>query len=61
MIRDLIPAMYRRAIYSALSAAYAMELIFDVIPEGTQTKVIQAFAVLGFTLAAGNTDKQEEG
>ena len=59
MIRDIVPARYRKAIYTALSAAYALELIFDVVPEGTQTKLIQALAVLGFTLAAGNTDKQE--
>jgi hypothetical protein len=61
VIRDIVPARYRKAIYTALSAAYALELIFDVVPEGTQTKLIQALAVLGFTLAAGNTDKQEEG
>ena len=59
MLRDIVPARYRRAIYTALSAAYALELIFDVVPEGTQTQLIQALAVLGFTLAAGNTDKQE--
>lgn len=60
MLRDLIPARYRRAIYTALSAAYALELIFDVVPEGTQTKLIQALAVLGFTLAAGNTAPAED-
>ena len=60
MIRDIVPARYRKAIYTALSAAYALELIFDVVPEGTQTKLIQALAVLGFTLAAGNTTKQED-
>ena len=60
MIRDIVPARYRKAIYTALSAAYALELIFDVVPEGTQTKLIQALAVLGFTLAAGNTAKQED-
>jgi hypothetical protein len=59
VIRDLIPAKYRKLIYSLLATGYALELIFDVIPEGTQTKLIQALAVLGFTLAAGNTDKQE--
>jgi hypothetical protein len=59
VIRDIVPARYRKAIYAALSAAYALELIFDVVPEGTQTKLIQALAVLGFTLAAGNTAKQD--
>jgi hypothetical protein len=59
VIRDIVPARYRRAIYTALSAAYALELIFDVVPEGTQTKLIQALAVLGFTLAAGNTTTKE--
>jgi hypothetical protein len=60
VIRDIVPARFRKAIYTALSAAYALELIFDVVPEGTQTQLIQALAVLGFTLAAGNTAKQED-
>lgn len=55
MLRDIIPARYRRAIYVALTAAYSLELIFNLIPEGTQTQIVQALAALGFTLAAANT------
>jgi|LakMenEpi02Jun12_1017388.scaffolds.fasta_scaffold58536_1 hypothetical protein len=55
MIRDLIPPSIRRWIYIVLTTAYSLELIFDVLDDGVQTKVIQAAAVLGFTLAAANT------
>lgn len=56
MLRDLIPARYRQAVYSVLGTLYALELIFDVVPEGTQTKALAALAVCGFTLAASNTN-----
>ena len=58
MIRDLLPAKARRAIYTLLATAYSLELIFDVLDDGLQSKLIQAVAVLGFTLAAGNTGER---
>ncbi|NCW99324.1 MAG: hypothetical protein EBW71_10195 [Betaproteobacteria bacterium] len=55
MLRDIIPALYRRAIYLALTTLYSLELIFDVVDSDLQAKLLQAAAVLGFGLAAGNT------
>ena len=57
MLRDLIPARYRKAVYSVLATAFALEGIFDAVPEGAQTKILAALAVLGFTLASSNTSK----
>ena len=55
MLQDLIPARARKVIYTLLATAYSLELIFDLVDDGLQSKLIQAAAVLGFTLAAGNT------
>ena len=55
MLRDIIPARYRQIVYSALTTLFALELIFDIIPEGAQSKILAALAVLGFSVAAGNT------
>jgi hypothetical protein len=57
MLRDLIPAKYRKAVYSVLGTVIALEGIFDLVPEGAQTKILEALAVLGFGLAASNTNK----
>ena len=55
MIAELIPARYRRAIYTTLATAFALEGIFDVVPEGAETKILAALAVLGFAMAGVNT------
>jgi hypothetical protein len=60
MLRDLIPALYRKSVYAALATLYSLELIFDVVDDGLQTKLVQAAAILGFTLAAGNTDARKD-
>jgi hypothetical protein len=57
MIQDLIPAKYRKVIYSVLAAAWAIEAVLDFIPEGAQGRVAAVLALLGFGLAAGNTNK----
>lgn len=44
-------------VYSVLGTVIALEGIFDLVPEGAQTKILQALAVLGFGLAASNTNK----
>lgn len=56
MIRDLIPAKARKAIYTILTAAFALEAIFDLVPQGAQDRIAAALVVAGFTLAAGNTN-----
>lgn len=58
MLQDIIPAKYRKVIYSILGVAYAIETVLNVIPDGTQTKIMQVLAILGFTLAAGNTNSK---
>jgi hypothetical protein len=60
MLRDLIPAKYRKAVYSVLATAFALEGIFDLVPEGAQSKILAALAVLGFSLATSNTNKTDE-
>lgn len=56
LIRDLLPPRVRQVVYSVLAALYLLEGIFDVVPDGAQTKIVAALAVLGFTMAAGNTN-----
>jgi len=54
MIAKLLPPRARFAIYSVLATAHAVEAIWDVVPAGVETRVMQTLAVLGFGLAAGN-------
>lgn len=58
MFHDLIPAPARRVVYSVLGAAWALEGIFDVVPEGAQGRIAAALAVLGFGLAASNVPRK---
>ena len=57
MLADWLPPTVRLWVYRILSTAFALELIFDVVPAGAQTKLVEAAAVLGFALAAGNTPR----
>lgn len=59
MIRDLIPARWRQAIYTVLGTVYALELVFDLVPAGLESQILAALAVLGFGLAAGNVTKAD--
>jgi len=54
MIRDLIPAAYRKVIYTILGFAFAVEAVFDLIPQGVESRIAAVLALAGFTLAAGN-------
>lgn len=61
MIRDLIPAAYRKAIYTVFAAVMAVELALDMVgwgfvPSDIQGKAAIVAGALGFTLAAGNTN-----
>lgn len=58
-LQNLLPPKVRQTIYSVLATAYTLELIFDVIPDGAQSKIVQALAVLGFTLATANVAPKE--
>jgi hypothetical protein len=55
MPSDLIPVRYRKRVYEVLAALYALELVFDVVPQGWQDKFVAGAAVFGFSLARFNT------
>ncbi len=57
MLRDIIPAKYRQIVYTLLGALFGLEAIFDLIDGATEGRILAAAAVLGFTVAAGNTPK----
>jgi hypothetical protein len=57
MFSDWIPAPVRLWTYRVLSTAFALELVFDVVADGVQQKIVEAAAVLGFSLAAVNTPR----
>ena len=59
MIADLLPANVRRGLYVALSTGLAIEAIWNVIPDGTESRILATLAALGFVLAAGNTPKAD--
>lgn len=58
---QMIPAKYRKLIYTILAAVYGTELALDlvgwgVVPADVQGKAAIVAGALGFTLAAGNTN-----
>ncbi|QQS25141.1 MAG: hypothetical protein IPM43_01750 [Actinomycetota bacterium] len=57
MLADLLPAKVRYYVYLTLTTLLGLELVFDVLDSGVQQKIIEAMAVLGFILAAGNTNR----
>jgi hypothetical protein len=62
MIRDLIPARWRKVVYTVLAAVSSVELALDavgwgLVPAEMQGKALIVLSALGFTLAAGNTNK----
>lgn len=64
MIRDLIPATYRRLIYMVFGFVVTAESALDAIGSGVmsgrvQGAIIAVLGAAGFTLAAGNTTVEE--
>ena len=57
MFADWLPAPVRLWAYRVLSTLFALELVFDLLPDVAQGKVLEALAVLGFGLAASNTPR----
>ena len=55
MIRDLLPASWRRIVYAVLGVASAVQAAFGVFDDGAWGRCSSFVALLGFTLAAGNT------
>ncbi len=60
MIADLLPARVRRVVYRTLAALLAVEAVWNVVPDGTESRIVATLAALGFVLAAGNTIPKEE-
>jgi hypothetical protein len=60
VIADLLPARVRRAVYRVLAALLAVEAVWNVVPDGTESRIVATLAALGFVLAAGNTIPKEE-
>lgn len=56
-LADFLPAKVRAGIYVALGSAAALEAIWDVIPNGWESRLWASLAVLGFTVATVNTPK----
>lgn len=53
-LAQMIPAKWRTWIYSILGTLVALEAIFDVVPDGLQSKLMAVLVVLGFGTAALN-------
>lgn len=60
IVADLIPRRFRRAVYAILSAAYGMEIIFDFLPAGLESKVVAAATFLGFGMAFVHSSPKSE-
>ncbi len=54
-LADLLPPWLRRLVYILLGILFGVEAIWDVVPSGVEGRVLATLAVLGFTLAQGNT------
>ena len=55
MIADRIPARYRGWLYTLFAAALAVEAVWDVVDEGTESRIVATLAALGFVVARANT------
>ena len=55
MEQDWIPQKVRGYIYRALTLLYGLELIFDLVDGGTESKLLAVAALFGFSLAAVHT------
>lgn len=61
MFADWIPAPVRLWTYRVLTTLFGLELVFDIVDAGVQEKLVAAAGVLGFSLAAVNTPRGENG
>lgn len=58
MLVDLLPAWMRKVLYVLLAVASAVQSVFGVVDDALWGRLIAMAALLGFTLAAGNTAKE---
>lgn len=54
-LASYIPPKYRGVIYSALAAIVALELVWDFLEPGLESKFVGTLVILGFGMALGNT------
>ena len=54
-LAQAIPTRYRQAIYSILATLVGLEVVFDLIPAGVESKIMGALVVLGFGVSLSNT------
>lgn len=59
-IAQMLPPKVRAVVYSVLAAAVAVEEIFDVVPDGWETKALKVATILGFGLAVGNVPLKKD-
>lgn len=59
-IAGWLPEKVRTAIYSVLATAWALEEIWDLIPEAMEGKLLKTLSILGFGMAAINTVPEKE-
>jgi hypothetical protein len=59
MIAKLLPPRVRQAAYVILSTLAALELVWDVIPAGWESKLMASFTVLGFGVAASQVKAKD--
>lgn len=57
-LAQAIPPKWRKVIYSALSAALAINAVLDVVPGDVANKVLGVAAALGFVIALPNTPSE---
>lgn len=53
-LAQAIPARFRQVAYSVIAALVGLELVWDVVPEGLESKVLGSLVVLGFGVSALN-------
>ena len=53
-LAQAIPAKARTAVYSILAAAVALEVVWDVVPDVLEGKLLGSLVVLGFGVSALN-------
>ena len=54
-LAQAIPVKWRQGIYSVLATLVGLEVVFDLVPAGVESKVMGALVVLGFGVSLSNT------
>lgn len=60
-VASFIPAKARAAIYTILGTLILLEMVWDLLPEPFEGKILKTLSILGFGLAVANTPEPSEG